>query len=59
MDRKSGIIKMYNNFNVKKEENMSENREDLSAEVLESVKRGLEQSKNGDTVDLGSFAQYR
>lgn len=38
---------------------MSENREDLTPEVLECVKRGLEQSKNGDTVDLGSFAQYR
>lgn len=38
---------------------MTENREDLSPEVLASVERGLEQSKNGETVDLGSFAQYR
>jgi len=33
-------------------------REDLSAEEQASVQRGLEQSANGDTVDLGSFAKY-
>lgn len=31
---------------------------ELSAEELESLKRGLEQSANGEVVSRGSFAQY-
>jgi hypothetical protein len=33
-------------------------RETLSPETRASVERGLAQSANGDTVDLGSFAEY-
>ena len=33
-------------------------RENLTAEGLASLRKGLEQSANGEVVDLGSFTQY-